>query len=345
MAHVIYNIYFHPLSKYPGPRLWTATRLGYLFSLWSGWLHTDVQDIHRQYGGIVRIAPDEISFACPEAWQDIYMNTPGRPAFPKSKLWHGAPSGRANSVLNALDPKEHSRFRKAMDPAFTEKAVRMQEPILQSHVQLFISQLDKLASPKTSGTVLDIVRWVGFVVFDAIGDLGFGEPFGCLETSEFHPWCSMIFNSLRAATYSVSLKFYPAVSSLMRFAVPASVMKKQMEHWKLAEDKINRRLNLEKERPDIVSMIKMDDQGVDGLTYAEMKATSSLIIVAGSETTTTVLSGITNLLVKNPDKLSRLAMEVRTKFRSESDVTLSPLKDLSYLNAVINEGLRLCNPT
>lgn len=316
-----------------------------MFSLWSGWLHTDVQDIHRRYGDIVRIAPDEVSFARPEAWQDIYVNVPGRPAFPKSKLWHGAPAGRANSVLNALDPKVHSRFRRAMDPGFTEKAVRIQEPIILPHVQLFVSQLDKLASAGGGGAIVDIVRWLSFVVFDEIGDLGFGEPFGCLESSEFHPWCSMIFTSLRAATYRVSLRYYPALNWLMSLAIPKSVMKKQVEHWKLAEDKINRRLNLEKERPDLISMIKRDDEGVEGLSYPEMKATSSILIVAGSETSITVLSGTTNLLVKNPDKLALLAAEVRTKFKSESDFSLSVLRGLPYLNAVLNEGLRLCNPT
>jgi cytochrome P450 len=298
-----------------------------------------------QYGDIVRIAPDELSFARPEAWQDIYANVPGRPAFPQSVLWRGAPSGRPSSVLNATDIKVHSRFRRAMDPAFTDKALRMQEPIILSHIRLFISKLDALSSSSHEGAVVDIMRWLSFVVFDTIGDLGFGEPFGCMESSENHPWCSMIFTSLRAATYRVSLKFYPSLNWLMSFAIPKSVVKKGMEHWKMSEDKINRRLNLEKERPDLISMIKRDGEGVIGLSYPETIATSSVIIVAGSETSTTVLSGTTNHLVRNPDIQTSLAAEVRKAFGSEDDFTLDALKDLPYLNAVIKEGLRMCNPT
>ncbi|KAF2012098.1 cytochrome P450 [Aaosphaeria arxii CBS 175.79] len=345
LSYAIYNIYFHPLSKYPGPKRWAATRASYVFSLYSGWLHSDVHDIHRRYGDIVRIAPNEISFARPEAWQDIYANVPGRPAFPKSQLWHGAPGGRASSVLNALDIKVHSRFRKAMDPAFVDKAVRMQEPVVLFHLQIFISQLDKLVSESSEGAVVDIVRWLSYLVFDAIGDLGFGEPFGCLERSEYHPWCSMIFSSLRAATYRVSLRYYPALNWIMSLFIPKNIMKKQMEHWKLAEDKINRRLNLEKERPDLISMIKRDDEGVNGLSYPEMKSTAAVLIVAGSETSITVLSGTTNFLVKNPDKLALLQNEIRATFKNESDFTSAVLRDLPYLNAVLNEGLRLCNPT
>jgi cytochrome P450 len=293
----------------------------------------------------VRIAPDEISFARPEAWQDIYSNVPGRPAFPKSALWHGAAAGRPQSVLNAIDIKVHSRFRRAMDPAFTDKAVRMQEPIILSHVQRFISKLDELASSSSNGGIIDIMRWLSFVVFDEIGDLGFGEPFGCLESSEHHPWCSMIFTSLRAATYRVTLRYYPALNWIMSFAIPQSVVKKGMEHYKMSVDKINRRLSLEKDRPDLVSMIKMDDEGTNGLTHPEMMATSSVLIVAGSETSITVLSGTTNHLVRNPDKMALLAAEIRGAFKSEADFTLPALGRLPYLDAVLNEGLRMCNPT
>jgi len=113
----------------------------------------------------------------------------------------------------------------------------------------------------------------------------------------------------------------------------------------LSVDKVNRRLNLEKERPDLISLIKLDEAGKEGLTLPELQATSSVIIVAGSETTVSVLSGTTNYLVKNSDKLAHLVAEIRGSFQSESDITLTALKDTTYLNAVIQEGLRLCNPT
>lgn len=325
--------------------LWTATRCTYVLSVWSGWLHTDVQTLHIQYGDVVRIAPDELSFASVDAWNDIYANAPGRPAFPKSKLWHGAQPGRPISVLNALDPKVHARFRKAMDPAFTEKAVRQQEPIIQKHVAAFIGQLDKLASKDPNGAVVNMVQWFAFAAFDLVGDLGFGESFGCVETSELHPWIALIFNSIRAATYMASLRYYPSLAWLLGLCIPKSVMAKQKQHWQLAVDKMNQRLGLEQERPDLISMIKRDDEGLKGLKLSELHATSSLIIVAGSETTVSVLSGTTNYLVKNANQLATLTSEVRSTFSRESDMTLSAVRDLRYLDAVIKEGLRMCNPT
>jgi cytochrome P450 len=249
------------------------------------------------------------------------------------------------SVMNALDPRDHARFRKAMDHAFTERAVRAQENIIQVYVASLMSQLQKFVSGESSSAVIDVVRWYGFVTFDLIGDLGFGESFDCLQNTEFHPWVSMIFNSLRAATYRASLRYYPGLDWILRLAIPKAVMQKQREHWNLAVDKVNRRLNLEKDRPDLISLIKRDDDGKDGLTLPEMQATASVIIIAGSETTVSVLSGTTNYLVNNPERLAQLTAEVRASFSRETDMTLAALKEAAYLNAVIQEGLRLCNPT
>jgi cytochrome P450 len=294
---------------------------------------------------VVRIAPDELSFARADAYNDIYSNAPGRPAFPKSKLWHSGPSGRPLNVLFAVDPKTHARFRKAMDPAFTEKSLRLQEPIIQENVELFINQLAQLASKGADGAVVDIVQWFAFVAFDLVGDLGFGEPFGSLQAAKLHPWIALIFSSIRAATYGVSLNYYPALSKLFSLAIPKSVMQEFEDHWQNAVDKISRRLDQEEQRPDLISMIKRDEEGLKGITRPELDSTASLIIVAGSETTVSVLSGIVNYLVKSDDKLTALTNEVRTTFDRESDMSLSTVKELAYLNAVIQEGLRLCNPT
>jgi hypothetical protein len=71
-----------------------------------------------------------------------------------------------------------------MDPALTEKALRIQEPMLLSHIHLFISKLNGMSSSSHEGAIVDIMRWLSFVFFETIGDLGFGEPFGYMEFRE-----------------------------------------------------------------------------------------------------------------------------------------------------------------
>jgi cytochrome P450 len=67
---------------------------------------------------------------------------------------------------------------------------------------------------------------------------------------------------------------------------------------------------------------------------------------AGSETTATALSGIMNYLTTsgNEATVSSLVREVRESFKSEDEITFEKLASLQYLNATINEGMRLCPP-
>lgn len=62
--------------------------------------------------------------------------------------------------------------------------------------------------------------------------------------------------------------------------------------------------------------------------------------MAGSETTATLLCGVTYLLLMNPAALAKATMEVRTTFKSDKDITLLSVMNLPYLLACLNEALR-----
>jgi cytochrome P450 len=66
--------------------------------------------------------------------------------------------------------------------------------------------------------------------------------------------------------------------------------------------------------------------------------------VAGSETTATELCGLTNYLLRNPEKFARLKTELRTACKTEADLTMDVLGSLPYMNACIEEGLRIFPP-
>ncbi|CAD0014773.1 unnamed protein product [Aureobasidium pullulans] len=99
------------------------------------------------------------------------------------------------------------------------------------------------------------------------------------------------------------------------------------------------------------------DKGVDMVAYynfttfdimsdlTEMHANAGVFMTGGTETIATLLSGLTYYLLINPDKLARLVAEVRSTFTAESEITVDELARLPYLNACIEEGLRIYPPT
>jgi cytochrome P450 len=80
------------------------------------------------------------------------------------------------------------------------------------------------------------------------------------------------------------------------------------------------------------------------MTREEIVANASTFILAGSETTATLLSGATYHLLCNPEKLARLQNEVRTAFSSIGDISFISCSKLLFLQAVIEESLRVYPP-
>lgn len=81
-----------------------------------------------------------------------------------------------------------------------------------------------------------------------------------------------------------------------------------------------------------------------GMSREEIGALSETLLIAGSETTATLLCGVTFYLLTNPDSLQKLTDEIRNSFSSAADITLRSLTKLPYLQACLDEALRLYPP-
>lgn len=75
-----------------------------------------------------------------------------------------------------------------------------------------------------------------------------------------------------------------------------------------------------------------------------MVSLAHMLIVAGSETAASTLSGMTYYLLRNPTILEKLTREIRSAFTAESDITISKASQLPYLQAVLDESLRMYPP-
>jgi cytochrome P450 len=80
------------------------------------------------------------------------------------------------------------------------------------------------------------------------------------------------------------------------------------------------------------------------MTHDEIKETSGSIIIAGSETSATLLSGAIYYLLKNPVWMSKLQNEVRSSFVNKSQITFSSTSQMTIMNAVIHETFRIYPP-
>ncbi|KAI4121446.1 MAG: hypothetical protein LQ338_006353 [Usnochroma carphineum] len=347
IASAIYNLYFHPLARrLPGPKLWAASRLPFVYCLLTGQLIRRQREWHEEYGDIIRLAPDEVSFANKEAWDDIYTFRRGHKRALRDKVFATAPNDEVDNLITTTDPKFHMRVRGLLSNSFTENSLRTQHPLIQHHANTLVLKLRELAAKgdARSGALVNITDWVNFFTMDVIGDLAFGEPFGCIERGEYHTWVRTLFMYLKGMSLAAAPRYYPTLEFLLQKLMPQSIIDGQLQHQQYAHERINKRLDKRSNRPDFMTPFMKNNVDFTTMSRAEILSTFNFIIVGGAETSATVLTGLFNHLSRNEAVMRRLCDEIRGAFKREEDITVDACKDLPYLEAVLNEGLRMCNP-
>ncbi|KAJ3579831.1 hypothetical protein NPX13_g737 [Xylaria arbuscula] len=338
IAQVVYLLFFHPLAKYPGPKLAAISDLWWVWELSSGSLPWTVKDLHKKHGDVVRIGPNELSFATPEAFQDLHGHvSQGKPRFLKTEFYdNDDPTPR---ITGARDPDVHARQRKSLSHAFSAKSLREQEEIVQKYVDGFTAQLSNLG--RNGQKALNMAEIFNWLTFDVIGDLSFGEPFGGVEKGETHLWIKIILDSVMNAQVTFLRRKSAVFNLILPFLLPTGANEKLKTHRTFSREKSQKRIELgDTGRPDFFS--EMLRRGT--MSVAEMMSQTATLIIAGSETTATSLTGTTFFLLKNPDCMAKLQSEIRGAFKSVDEITGDSTARLPYLHGVIEESLRLFPP-
>ncbi|CAO2650010.1 Nn.00g013020.m01.CDS01 [Neocucurbitaria sp. VM-36] len=341
----LYNVFVHPLRRYPGPLLWCSFRFPYVISTQRGELHKRLKDFHTRYGPIVRVAPNELSYADAAAWKDIYANRPGHLPFQRNRTWFRKMRPDEPNSIIGFDEDDHARYRRAFANSFSEKSLRDQAPVVESHVDLFITQLKApISSRQWVEKTVDFEKWFNFLTFDISGDLSLGESFDCVKNGKAHFWVEIAQDFGKGLALIASVNQYPPIHKLLRYVIPKNILRRSLDHREMSFARARKRVALEIDRPDWVTPTKKYNSQKGEFTEKEWSINLLVIAFAASETTASALTAIVRELLQNKGILHRLTQEIRGAFDQESDITIASTGNLMYLNAVINEGLRLCPP-
>lgn len=81
------------------------------------------------------------------------------------------------------------------------------------------------------------------------------------------------------------------------------------------------------------------------LSIDELVANAQVLVLAGSETTASLLSGVIYFLLQDSAVYQQLVDEVRSTFSSEKEINISSVSQLPYMLACLNEALRIYPPS
>lgn len=338
--NAIRNLYFHPLSSFSGSKLWIAFPFTQRIPQIRGKLDMQIRDLADSYEGVIRTGPNELIFTTAKAWKDIYGH--GHPELPKALPKAAGMKNRTN-IINA-NAKDHFRLRRAMLPAFSDRALDQQEPLIRGYVDLLVERLKEVAR---SGETANMVKWYTFCTFDLIGDLAYGKSFGGLAEGKSNQWVENIDKMMRLFPLRMMASAVPVLSKVIMFMVSDKLKESRKQHIQMTTDLAMQRIqNKDQEHRGDFMDFMMRAQGKEHeLTNTELASNANTIIVAGSETTATLLSGVTYYLLRTPETYRKCVDEVRSAFTSNEDINFKAASSkLPYMLACLNEALRLFPP-
>ncbi|KAL4804568.1 cytochrome P450 [Aspergillus unguis] len=338
---IIYRAFLHRLRHIPGP--WPA-KITRLFTVWQATertqYHLNLQQMHRQYGDFVRTGPREVSVNRPSAVQ----LTAGPQSRCTKTTWysHVSDDNTQISLNSTRDPEVHRRRRRAWDRGFSMKALPIYEPRLQRKVDVLVSQMrQRLDKP------LNITQWTMYLAFDVMGLIGFSKDFRQLEEAAEHAAIKelhgqmLVLGILKPVPWVITI--LGAIQGLvgdygqfMKYCADRITEKKA--EWKSSETKVPQ---------DVISwLLKAIDEKDQSAPPGDqaLNEDGRLMIITGSDTSAVAMANAFYFLVKNPATLKKLQAELDAAFPKGtpvSDLTNETLRRLPYLEAVINETLRL----
>ncbi|KAK1232618.1 hypothetical protein PQX77_004238 [Marasmius sp. AFHP31] len=168
---VLYRISpFHPLANVPGPLAAKVSKLWGLWVCWTGRYHVVMKRLHDKYGPVIRTGPNEISTIEISAVAGVL----GVSGLPKGQWYSVRQDLRAPKSILSLSGGEHAKRRKLWNRGLSWQALRDHESTLWQRVRELLRGIADTAKGK-EGNTIDLDLWLKYFTFDFMGDMAFGQ--------------------------------------------------------------------------------------------------------------------------------------------------------------------------
>ncbi|KAF8889651.1 cytochrome P450 [Infundibulicybe gibba] len=344
---------------------------------------TGLADHHAlldKYGSAAKIhglfGDEQIYFSDPLAIRHILINDLS--VFRETRVFVTLNKLIFGDALTTVHDAHHRKQRKILNPLFSAKHMRELAPIIHG---VAYDLRDSIKGKIQQGeTKIDVLSLLWCTAIESLGQAGLGYSFGGVDERENNAYRDSVkhlfpaLDSLGPIVLALPTLSRIGTSRLRRYLVdclPSSRIQKFKGLIDIIDingrDILNQKrdgLNaspVESNKPhgrslrdnsDIVTRLlsanESSSQTTGHLSKGEVLALISHLLFASSETTSGLLARILEMLARHPDVQGRLRNElqqIQAKIPvSEGEIFYKKLGKLPYLNAVINESLRLYPP-
>ncbi|KAI1106148.1 cytochrome P450 [Jackrogersella minutella] len=339
------RVFFSPLSHIPGPKLAALTYLyeGY-YEVWLGGKYfLRIAEMHRQYGPIIRITPNEVHFADPEFLDALYP-AGGRKTDKPS--WFPLLTGTPYSIVSTAHHDVHRQRRNALSSFFSTASIHRFEHIMKQHLNKLMLRLDASARRKSVVRIHEVFK---AAASDIITMYAFDNSFNFLDMEDYGQSYFEATHKFFLLTHVCVLIpwLYPLIQNspdwLHRLLFPGLSEVRDRQNWWLEQvQEIRKSSDVQRVRQTIFGGILSSKLPDEEKSNARLASEAQLVVFAGEGTTAWGLNAALYELLARPDELLKLKAELSTIELGEDGMpSLSRVEGLPYLGAIIQEALRV----
>lgn len=305
-----------------------------------------IHEAHGRLGTHVRIAPNHVSISDPNAMNDIYGHGAG---FLKD-AWYDGGAGEHRNMADARVKSEHQAKRKMLAHIFAQKTIANLEPVISETVANLVKQVDRHA---ISGEHINIRRYLNYFTIDVFSDLLYGEPLGCLDRGTDMVKAQTPEGKVYEVPFIKTLHDATVINTALGMEAPILPLTKTLFGWHsykqagsdydaIIYHNTKNRLRNPDAGDDIFSKLLKNGKGEElNLCAGEILAECSVMMNAGTDTTTAALTNTLYLFFKHPNVLTKLREELDAALTYSEVPSYDTVAKLPYLRACIEESLRL----
>ncbi|KAF9269320.1 high nitrogen upregulated cytochrome P450 monooxygenase 2 [Marasmius fiardii PR-910] len=333
----------HPLSKYPGPVLAKCTKFWGMYQTHTGKAHVKSLELHRRYGPVVRIGPNELSFCDVDVIQSIM----GNDGMGKGPMWESRQFARkkVHSLVGVQNVAEHLQRRKLWNKALSSTRVKAYGHLLRKRLLQLVDILDTKSAGKE---VVDLAGWLSFFSYDFMGDMAFRAGFELMRDGDKDGIWKIMEVGITIPSYVQHIPWITPFLRQLPKMVPSDLRFRKFVA-QIARSRTERGTDASLTGEDLSTHL-LDENSPEPkpLGFDIYAAEALLAVVAGSDTAATCMSCTFFYILNEKSLFDRLHEEIDTFFPLSQGIAphedTAKLADMPFLNAVINESLRMQPP-
>ncbi|KAJ5631589.1 cytochrome P450 [Penicillium longicatenatum] len=339
----LFRVLFSPLNKLPGPAWARITSLPIVLKVITGKRAQELDILHKKYGSVVRIGPNEVSVGDYRYYRPIYNDS--KSTTKDTDFYSIANFVGKSNIFQMTNPAQHSARRRLSAAPYSLQGITLLSPLIRRKAEDLARNLLKRATESPNGTA-DAFELSGLYSLEVICEAGFAMDLSAMGGDLGLKLMHAMDGSAQTLMFTSTVPWLRSTGLGKRLPGHVGACYRKDAYWQQkSREMVDHFLRASftgasTEKNLLAPLLHGTDSFLGRkLTYEELVEEAMGIMFAGSGTTSATLTYMLYALSCPENEGIQVTLRDEVMRLPPNDIVA--VRNCPYLNAVIKETFRL----